>query len=48
MDDNFQSNNEIGKNIDDTFLEDIKTVEVKGISKGKGYQGVMKRFHLQG
>jgi len=48
IDDNFQSNNEIGKNIDDTFLEDIKTVEVKGISKGKGYQGVMKRFHLQG
>ena len=47
-DDDFQNANEIGKEIDDSFLEGIQTVEVKGISKGKGYQGVMKRFHLQG
>lgn len=29
-------------------FKDIKTVEVMGVSKGKGFQGVVKRYHFAG
>ncbi|MDR2541354.1 MAG: 50S ribosomal protein L3 [Candidatus Peribacteria bacterium] len=48
VDDSFQTAHEAGSDLDVSFLEGIDTVSVKGVSKGKGYQGVMKRFHLQG
>jgi large subunit ribosomal protein L3 len=48
VDENFQTSHEAGSDLDLSFLEGIETVSVKGVSKGKGYQGVMKRFHLQG
>ncbi|MDD2537003.1 MAG: 50S ribosomal protein L3 [Candidatus Absconditabacteria bacterium] len=48
VDDSFVTANEIGKVLDVSFLEGITTVEVKGTSKGKGFQGAIKRFHLKG
>ena len=48
IDDSFVPAHEVGKVLDTTFLEGVETVEVKGTSKGKGYQGAIKRFHLQG
>jgi len=29
-------------------FKDIKTVEVVSVSKGKGFQGVVKRYHFRG
>jgi large subunit ribosomal protein L3 len=48
VNDVFVSANEVGKTLDTAFLEGVETFTVKGTSKGKGYQGAMKRFHLQG
>lgn len=48
VDDTFQSAHEAGKVLDTAFIEGIETFEVKGVSKGKGYQGAMKRFHVSG
>ncbi|MDR0608459.1 MAG: 50S ribosomal protein L3 [Candidatus Peribacteria bacterium] len=48
VDEKFQSTYETGAALDLAFLEGIETVAVKGTSKGKGYQGAIKRFHLQG
>ena len=39
---------ELGDSIDVTCLEDTKFVDVIGTSKGKGFQGVMKRYHFRG
>ena len=48
VDDSFQNAHEVWEIIDDSFLDNLSTVEVKGTSKWKWYQGAMKRFHLQG
>jgi large subunit ribosomal protein L3 len=48
VDDAFATANEVGKVLDTSFVDGVATFSVKGFSKGKGYQGVMKRFHLQG
>jgi large subunit ribosomal protein L3 len=37
-----------GQTVDLTSLKDVKTVTVTSVSKGKGYQGVMKRHGFAG
>jgi len=39
---------ELGQSIDVSTFEDIKFVDVVGISKGKGFQGGMKRHNFKG
>jgi large subunit ribosomal protein L3 len=39
---------ELGQTIDVTTFEDVKFVDVVGTSKGKGFQGGMKRHHFKG
>jgi large subunit ribosomal protein L3 len=39
---------ELGDTLDVTCLEGTKFVDVTGTSKGKGFQGVMKRYHFRG
>ncbi|MDE3045853.1 MAG: 50S ribosomal protein L3 [Verrucomicrobiota bacterium] len=39
---------QIGQQIDASVFADAKFVDVEGISKGKGYQGVMKLFNMAG
>ncbi|MFA7717764.1 MAG: 50S ribosomal protein L3 [Candidatus Absconditabacterales bacterium] len=48
VDDGFIKNNEAGKVLDIALLDGVKMVDVTGYAKGKGYQGAIKRFHLQG
>jgi large subunit ribosomal protein L3 len=42
------SSYQIGSSIGLEFLEDTKFVDISGVSKGKGYQGVMKRHNFAG
>lgn len=37
---------EVGKEIDTKILEGIETVSITGVSKGKGFQGVIKRHNF--
>lgn len=37
-----------GSAVDASFLEGVEKVDITGISKGKGYQGAIKRFNLAG
>ena len=39
---------ELGQTIDLGVFEDVKFVDVIGTSKGKGFQGVMKRHNFKG
>jgi large subunit ribosomal protein L3 len=39
---------ELGQTLDVSVFENIKYVDVIGTSKGKGFQGVMKRHHFGG
>lgn len=39
---------ESGAQIGIEFLKDVKSVDVAGISKGKGFAGVMKRYNFSG
>ncbi|MDR2415980.1 MAG: hypothetical protein LBD75_05240 [Candidatus Peribacteria bacterium] len=48
VDDTFIAANEVGKVLDTSLVEGVASFAVKGFSKGKGYQGAIKRFHLQG
>jgi len=48
VDDEFIKNNEAGKILDSALLEGATAVDVTGQAKGKGYQGAIKRFHLDG
>lgn len=34
--------------VDDVFKDDVKYVDVVGTSKGKGFQGVVHRYHFRG
>lgn len=42
------NNYKVGNTIDITSLENIKKIQVSGISKGKGFAGVMKRHGFSG
>ena len=39
---------EVGQDVDVNILEEIKAVDVIGISKGRGFAGVMKRHNFSG
>ena len=39
---------DLGDRIDVSCFDDTKFVDVVGTSKGKGFQGVMKRYHFRG
>ena len=39
---------QIGQELDVTIFEGMKFVDVQGVSKGKGYQGVMKKYNFKG
>jgi large subunit ribosomal protein L3 len=45
---NAAADEKVGDEIKATVLEGIKYVDVTGTSKGKGYQGVMKRHNFRG
>jgi len=45
-DKDFETKYPIGQTVGSECLENLQTVDLKGTSKGKGYQGAMKRFHL--
>lgn len=44
----YVKNNEIGKNFDADMIEWVESVSVTWISKGKWFQGMVKRFHIKG
>ena len=48
VDDAYVSAHEVWSVLDLSSMDGVQTVEVKWTSKWKGYQGAMKRFHLQG
>jgi len=48
VDSAFSQANEVGKVLDESLLAGVQSFEVKGVSKGKGFQGAMKRFHVSG
>lgn len=39
---------QVGQTLDVNLFEKVKFVDVQGVSKGKGYQGVMKLFNMAG
>lgn len=39
---------QIGQKLDASVFADVKFVDVEGVSKGKGFQGVMKLFNMAG
>lgn len=39
---------EVGQKVGVSLFEGIAFVDVRGMSKGKGYQGVMKKYHFAG
>ena len=45
---NIEGDVNLGDTITVESLKDIKFVDVSGISKGKGYQGPVKRYHFNG
>ena len=47
VDDAYVAAHEAGSFLDLSSMDGVQTVEVKWTSKWKGYQGAMKRFHLQ-
>ena len=48
VDEEFVKNNEAGKILDAGLMDGVTLVDVIWYAKGKGYQGVMKRFHADG
>lgn len=48
VEDGFVSAHEVGSVLDLTLLEGITEVTVTGTSKGKGFQGMVKKFHIKG
>lgn len=39
---------QIGQKLDASVFSDVKFVDIEGVSKGKGYQGVMKLYNMAG
>lgn len=48
VDDQFMQDHQQGAVLSSDVLEGVSTVSLIGESKGKGFQGVMKRFHTKG
>lgn len=48
VDSDFVQNNEVGKIFDIEFIEWIESVNVTGVSKGKWFQGMIKRCNAKG
>ncbi|HRU49982.1 MAG TPA: 50S ribosomal protein L3 [Candidatus Absconditabacterales bacterium] len=48
IDDDFVNNYKSGSVLDINLLEGVNEINLIGTSKGKGFQGAMKRFHLKG
>ncbi|MEF2175756.1 MAG: 50S ribosomal protein L3 [Candidatus Absconditabacteria bacterium] len=48
IDDEFVAANPVGSDLDSSLLEGVKTVKLQGVSKGKGYQGVVRRHGFAG
>ncbi len=47
VDDSFVSAHDAGITLDIDLLEGVDHVDVTGISKGKGFQGMVKRYHVK-
>lgn len=48
VDEDFIQKHEAGSVLDVAVLDTVEQVTVQGIGRGKGFQGVMKRFHAKG
>lgn len=48
VDDETAGKYEVGTNLPFEMLEDVKSVDIAGVSKGKGFAGVMKRHNMKG
>ena len=48
VDDSFVSAHQAGSVLDLGLLEGVTQVDVTGTSKGKGFQGMVKKFHIKG
>ena len=48
VDEAFVSVNEAGKILDTALLEGVSSLAVTGMTKGKGYQGLVKRCNVKG
>lgn len=48
VDDAFKSSFPVGTAVAENLLEGVEAVDLTGVSKGKGYQWVMKRFNTKG
>jgi large subunit ribosomal protein L3 len=47
IDDSFVSAHEVGSLLDLGLLEGVAEVDVTGTAKGKGFQGMVKKFHIK-
>lgn len=48
VDDSFVSAHQAGSVLDLGLIDGVTHVDVTGISKGKGFQGMVKKFHIKG
>ncbi len=48
VDDSFVASHQAGSLLDLALLEGIAEVDVTGVSKGKWFQGMVKKFHIKG
>ena len=48
VDDTFVAAHKVGDLLDTTLLEGVTHVDVTGEAKGKGFQGMVKKFHIKG
>ena len=48
VDDAFVAAHHVGDVLDTTLLEGVTHVDVTGEAKGKGFQGMVKKFHIKG
>ncbi|AHB40845.1 hypothetical protein P148_SR1C00001G0030 [candidate division SR1 bacterium RAAC1_SR1_1] len=48
IDSDYEQNNQVGKVFDVDMVQGIESVDVMGISKGKGFQGMVKRCNIKG
>lgn len=44
----FNGEIKVGEKLNVDLLKDVKYVDIRGVSKGKGYQGVMRRHNFKG
>lgn len=48
VDADYTQNNQVGKVFDVDMVQGVQSVDVMGISKGKGFQGMVKRCNIKG